>query len=399
MSMTIEKMLQELRLRGSTLPTPLYIINRSVLEDNIHQLYDAFQSRFEKFVFGYSYKTNYAGVILEIVRKNGGYAEVVSPMELTHAQKYVSDDKIIYNGVIPDVQTKVALAQNGAIVNVENLTELRSVNLYAEKHGIKVEVGIRINLHLDGVSFSRFGIEITPEVIQEMGYLKNIRVVGIHCHVTKSRALGFWHEKARQMSEIAKQLGARYIDFGGNMYGPMNPELAAQFSCSIPTFADYADCLHFEMSKFFTGKEMPIVIVECGTPIISNAQSLLTSVVDIKTIRKKTVCTVDAKKLDISVIGDSGKQFPYYVINQGNGKVTDASIYGCTCLEFDQFIQEYTGPLDIGDRILFDNIGSYSNVLSPKFIQGTPAMVLYDSDGFHFVKLRDSADTVFGEYL
>lgn len=399
MSMTIEKMLQELRLRGSTLPTPLYIINQSVLEDNIHQLYDAFQSRFEKFVFGYSYKTNYAGAVLELVHENGGYAEVVSPMELSRAQKYVSDDKIIYNGVIPDAQTKVALARNGAIVNVENFTELRSMNRYAGQHGVKAKVGVRVNLHLDGISFSRFGIEITPKVLEEINQLQNIRVAGIHCHVTKSRALGFWHEKARQMSEIAMQLGARYIDFGGNMYGPMNPELAAQFPCSIPTFADYADCLHFEMSKFFTGKEMPTVIVECGTPIISNAQSLLTSVMDIKTIRQKTVCTVDAKKLDISVIGDSGKQFPYYVINQGNGKVTDASIYGCTCLEFDRFIQEYTGPLDIGDRILFDNIGSYSNVLSPKFIQGTPAMVIYDSDGFHFVKFRDSVNTVFGEYL
>ncbi len=399
MSMTIEKMLQELRLRGSTLPTPLYIISQSVLEDNIHQLYNAFQSRFEKFVFGYSYKTNYAGAVLELVHENGGYAEVVSPMELSRAQKYVSDDKIIYNGVIPDVQTKVTLARNGAIVNVENLTELRSMNRYAGQHGVKAKVGVRVNLHLDGISFSRFGIEITPKVLEEINQLQNIRVAGIHCHVTKSRALGFWHEKARQMSEIAMQLGAQYIDFGGNMYGPMNPELADQFPCSIPTFADYADCLHFEMSKFFTGKEMPTVIVECGTPIISNAQSLLTSVVDIKTIRQKTVCTLDAKKLDISVIGDSGKQFPYYVINQGNGQVTDASVYGCTCLEFDQFIQGYTGPLDIGDRVLFDNIGSYSNVLSPKFIQGTPAMVIYDPNGFHFVKFRDSVNTVFGEYL
>ena len=151
------------------------------------------------------------------------------------------------------------------------------------------------------------------------------------------------------------------------------------------------------MSHFFSQQDMPTVIVECGTPIISNAQSLLTTVVDIKTICGKTVCTLDAKKLDITVIGDSGKQFPYHVITHGGGRVMDASMYGCTCLEFDRLVDSYTGPLSIGDQVLFDNIGSYSNVLSPRFIQDTPQMCVYDPDSPPAVCKFQS--TIYDKYL
>lgn len=397
MSTTIEKMLQESALSGKQLLTPLYIVNKPILEENIDQLYAAFRSRFDKFIFGYSYKTNPAGGVLDIVHRKGAYAEVVSPMELRFALRNVPKSRIIYNGVIQDPYSKFALATEGAMVNVENMTELRDMARLACERGVTAEVGIRVNLQLTDSSFSRFGIEVTPEAVKEIVQLPNIKVIGIHCHITKSRGIRFWWEKAHRMSAIAKELGVRYIDFGGNMYGPMNPKLAAQFDGDIPTFQDYADCLYDEMSHFFSQQDMPTVIVECGTPIISNAQSLLTTVVDIKTICGKTVCTLDAKKLDITVIGDSGKQFPYHVITHGGGRVTDASMYGCTCLEFDRLVDSYTGPLSIGDQVLFDNIGSYSNVLSPRFIQDTPQMCVYDPDSPPTVCKFQS--TIYDKYL
>ena len=403
MSTTIAKMLRELESRGKELPTPVYIIHQPTLEENIDELYRAFNSRFKRFIFAYSYKTNYATDILHTVHRKGGYAEVVSPMELHHALNQVSVEKSIYNGVIPDASAKCELAKAGSMVNVENLTELKAINEYANstcRKGQIVNVGIRVNLTLDGTAPSRFGVEVNDETLTEIAKLRNVRVVGIHCHVTKSRDLALWREKAEQMAVIAKRIGAtRYIDFGGNMYGRMHPDLAAQFHCDIPTFQDYADCIHDVLSRHFQPDDMPTVIVEAGTPIIANAQSLLTSVVDIKTIRRKTICTLDAKQLDVSVIGDSGKQIPYTVLNFGEGRVQDATMYGCTCLEPDVLVESYTGPLSIGDLILFSNIGAYSNVLAPRFIQGVPGAVRYDSKGFTIIKRPDSYETVFGEYL
>ena len=128
MSTTIEKILHELESRGRVPFTPLYIVSEEILKDNIDAMNRAFFSRFDRFILGYSYKTNYAKDVLRMVHQEGGYAEVVSPMELAHARTFVDDSKIIYNGVIRDVVGKVELAAHGGIVNVENLTELRDLD-------------------------------------------------------------------------------------------------------------------------------------------------------------------------------------------------------------------------------------------------------------------------------
>ena len=116
---------------------------------------------------------------------------------------------------------------------------------------------------------------------------------------------------------------------------------------------------------------------------------------------ERPVLTLDGKRLDISVIGDSGKQFPMYLVEAKNGKekYINADIFGCTCLEFDKFASLYQERIGLGDCILFDNIGSYSNVLSPRFIQSTPGMYLYDDGSFLIVKEPDTTKTVFQEYI
>ena len=110
MSTTIEKILHELESRGRVPFTPLYIVSEEILKDNIDAMNRAFFSRFDRFILGYSYKTNYAKDVLRMVHQEGGYAEVVSTMELAHARTFVDDSKIMYNGVIRDVVGKVELA-------------------------------------------------------------------------------------------------------------------------------------------------------------------------------------------------------------------------------------------------------------------------------------------------
>jgi len=385
--------------KDKILPTPLYIVCKPIIEENIDQLCAAFRSRFSKFIFGYSYKTNYASAVLRIVHEKGGYAEVVSPMELAHAKRFVPDNRIIYNGVIRDVEDKAMLAVNGGIVNVENLTELRRINDFLCDMDIAASVGIRVNLPMSGMDVSRFGIEINPETLSIIKGLENVVVSSVHCHVAFSRSLATWREKADRMAQIAKVLGAHIIDLGGRMFGPMNSKLVERFDCEIPTFQDYADCLYDELSQHFTDEEMPTIIVEPGTPLVSNAQSYLTTVVNINTIRGRTVCTLDGKSRDIVTFADAADRFPPYVISKSLTCVRDATLYGYSCVEKDIFVGSYSGPLDIGDYVLFDNIGSYSNVLAPQFIQGVPGMVLYDGEKFIVVKRPDSYDNVFGEYL
>lgn len=374
--MITERMLQELTSKGNIVRTPLYIINRDDLRENIRMLKEALGSRFDRFVVGYSNKTNGADPVLRTVSESGGWAEVVSYKEYFQALKFFHPGHIIYNGVIPDFRGKLRVLEAGGIVNVENLTELKAIDKKAGELECVLWLGIRVNLHLDGHPASRFGIEITDDTLSLIKSMKNVRINGIHCHITKSRDLDSWAAKSYEMAKIAQLLDVDYIDLGGNMYGPMHPSVAKRYE-SIPTFQDYADCIYRSMYKVF-GNNIPRIVVEPGTAIVANSQSYVTRVLDIKVVGGKVVCTLDGKGADVETFVNPADRFPYYIIPHTDRPVNHATMFGCTCTEFDIFISDYTGRLGVGDLVVFDNVGAYSNSLAPGFIQDPPPFATFD---------------------
>lgn len=379
MSTTIKRMLRDLKSSGRDLPTPLYIVNLPELKNTIEHLKFAF-STFPRFIFGYSFKTNPALPIIRTVYDMGGYAEVVSPQELLLANTIFPLRKIIYNGVIPDAAGKFNVASHGGTVNVENILELRSLNQYAMEHNAVIDIGIRLNLDIEGLQPSRFGMEFNDNLHNTLKSCKNLNIVGIHCHVSKAREISYWRERAKRMARIAKVLGCRYIDLGGNMYGHMRPEVAKRYK-NIPSFCYYAATIREEFSNMFSEDEMPCLILEPGTPIAASAQAYLSRVNIIKQVAGMMVVTLDGKAMDTEVFMDPKNRFPYHVLTKSKESIKDAVVYGSTCTETDIFATGYTGPLAVGDRILFDNVGAYSNTLKTSFICGIPGIATYDEDG------------------
>ena len=74
---------------------------------------------------------------------------------------------------------------------------------------------------------------------------------------------------------------------------------------------------------------------------------------------------------------------------------------GYTCLEYDILYRGYTGPLDVGSGVIFDNIGSYSNVLKPPFIHPDVPMVEYrrSDDSLRLIKRAQTAEEIFAQYV
>ena len=64
-----------------------YILNKKVFNNEYFKLLDAFKSKYAKTNIAYSFKTNYVPDLVNEVKKNKGYAEVVSSMELKLARK------------------------------------------------------------------------------------------------------------------------------------------------------------------------------------------------------------------------------------------------------------------------------------------------------------------------
>ena len=97
--MTIDKKVVE-SLR-SNYGDAFYLLDSNQFISNFKELKETFSHIYPHFNIAYSYKTNYTPKFCRIVKDLGGYAEVVSEMELEIAKRVGCDAyKIIWNGPI-----------------------------------------------------------------------------------------------------------------------------------------------------------------------------------------------------------------------------------------------------------------------------------------------------------
>ncbi len=251
----------------------------------------------------------------------------------------------------------------------------------AENSKTKIHLGVRVNFPVGNGLVSRFGMDVdgedfakSMELIEKSSYLS---FSGFHCHIGTSRPVVYWAEKADRMIEIAKKFDAKYIDLGGGAYGPMPEELAKQFN-GYASFEQYAETVCNKMNDAFPNHDVQLIL-EPGTAIVGNAMDALAHVTDIKKVRGTTYITVDICSNHLGMICEC-RDIPAEIIGDDNGKgeyVTNATIAGCTCLEFDYIKKGFEGKVSIGDIIIFKNVGAYSISASRQFI--VPRLAVVDA--------------------
>lgn len=387
--------------------TPFYLFDDKGFIANYQHLCKAFQDIYPNYTLAYSYKTNYMPHVCLLVKRLGGYAEVVSDMELTLALKIgYSHDFIIYNG-----PCKGVLMENhilcGGISNIDSVAEAERVIALAKHHPDKqLKVGLRINSDIGANFISRFGLQIDSEdiqqVVDEIKRQPNLRLVGLHMHVSRARHLSAWQKRIDNILYAAdKYIDGipEYIDLGSGMFADMEDYLKEQFTIEVPTYEDYARVVAGTMAKHYGACESkPILFTEPGTTVVSRYLSLFTSVIGLKVIARKHYAVVDS---DYHHVGETGHMMrcPYTVI-EGNdaGEVLAApvDVVGYTCLEQDILMREMPESLSVGDVIQFRNVGGYSIVYKPPFIQpNCPVMALTEEDAVVEIKRAETFDDIF----
>ena len=130
--------------------SPFYLIDKAAFVANYDNIMGAFSRRYDKFILGYSYKTNYIPYLCQIVKTKGGYAEVVSRLEYELALKIGQDPKkIIFNGPVKCFDDIELALDNDSIVNLDSNPEIEHVNRYAQNNPKRqIKVGLRINMGL-----------------------------------------------------------------------------------------------------------------------------------------------------------------------------------------------------------------------------------------------------------
>lgn len=377
-----------------------YLLDSDQFRTNFLELKEAFSSIYPNFNIAYSYKTNYTPKFCKIVNELGGYAEVVSEMEMELALRCgVDHSHIIWNGPTKDRAKMSEFLLAGGTVNIDSISEAEYIKELANKADHKLNVGIRCNYDVGDGVVSRFGFDVDGEdfkkVLEIVTTTPNLHFVNFQCHFAK-RQIEYWPARAKGMVELLDKVGVipERVDIGGGLFGKMVDSLKSQFTSEIPEYKAYAAAAATVFAEYFIGKEKaPELIIEPGSAVVGDCMKFVGTVKTIKNVRGKYFASVLGSQKNISMTGINP---PMEVVHMSEGKEYEGvDLVGFTCIEGDVLYKNYTGELAVGDAIVISNCGSYSLVMKPPFILPNFPVLDICGDEVEVIKRAETFDDIF----
>ncbi len=382
-----------------------YLLDTERFRFNYMNLKDCFQKIYKKFNIAYSYKTNYIPRLCKLVDELGGYAEVVSELELELSERlHVAPDKVIWNGPIKAYPHVKRFLLAGGCVNVDSLGELAHIADIADRHKDKeINIGIRCSFDIGDGVVSRFGFDTEGrdfrDALKIISEHRNIRLLSFQCHFA-TRQIDYWRNRAEGMHRVIKEtrIVPERIDLGGGIYGCMPDMLKEQFTSKIPSYEEYAAEAATVIAEYFEDMDnKPELVIEPGSALAGDCMKFVCTVKAIKNIRGKNFATVLGSQKNISM---SGVNPPIHILPMK----TDRRYYehidfvGYTCIEGDVLYRDYSGALAEGDVLVIDNCGSYSVVMKPPFILPNFPVLDISGDRIDIIKNGEVFDDIFRTY-
>lgn len=373
--------------------TPYFLISSKEFDNNVAGLNRAIERHWKNTLVGYSVKSNAMPWVLQYMRKQGFYAEVVSDDEyqLAKACGYPIT-QIIYNGIAKEEESFKEAICGGAIVNIDSWREVRWIKELPAN--LVKKIGLRVNFDLEkmcpgqtagGKEGSRFGLSYEngdlQTVVEELGALSNTKIIGLHMHNSiPTRSLDAYWALSKKTCEIAEKLNLdlEYVDMGGGYFGGME---------NRPNYMNYFSIISDTLSEFFDKKKTKL-IVEPGQSILATALSYWTSVIDIKdTVYNRFIIT-DGGRTQIDPMFRKSSYF-HEICAEGyeNRNVHPKQVVsGFTCVEGDRLFTLIDKPeLKEGDKIVYYKIGAYTYTSASQFIKFLPSIYVEDENGIHKV--------------
>ena len=377
-----------------------YILDSEQFKENFTELREAFSSIYPRFNIAYSYKTNYTPKLCKFVNELGGYAEVVSEMEVELAVRVgVKYENIIWNGPIKNPQVMEAFLHKGGVVNIDSIEELNEIRSMVERNPERLyRVGIRCNYDVGDGVISRFGFDTNSSdfevVLDFVTKTPNVKLINLQCHFAK-RQIEYWPVRAKGMIDLVERIGIvpERLDLGGALFGKMDDSLKVQFSSEIPSYTDYAKTVAAVFAEKF-GNDGPELIIEPGSALVGDCMKFVGTVKTIKCVRGKYIASVLGSQKNISMMGVNP---PIKVVAAGNEQreYQKIDLVGFTCIEGDILYKDYTGMLAVGDSVIISNCGSYSLVMKPPFILPNFPVIDICGNEVEVVKRAENFDDIF----
>jgi diaminopimelate decarboxylase len=390
--------------------SPCFVISEKTIRSTYRNAVRAFETRYPKVQFAWSYKTNYISAVCNVFHQEGSWAEVVSMFEYEKAiRNGVSGDKIIFNGPEKSSDDLKKAVENNSLIHIDHLDELYTLIDVIKDRDKKTRVAIRVNMDT-GVYpiWDRFGFNYENgsawTAINKIFAHSQLDLVGLHCHIgTFMLTTDAYAIAARKLCDLAFNIKEQYgkiidyLDMGGG-FASSNTLKGSylQGGDYIPTIDDYAQAITSTILNYgFSPDELPTLFLETGRALIDDAGYLLGTVLGIKRLsdgRRATILDFGVNLLFTSFWYNHRVSSAQEVTNQNEEMV----LFGPLCMNIDVVRDSINLPiLNAGDHVVTHRVGAYNMTQWMQFIQTRPKVVMIGMDGStHIIRENETVDSM-----
>ena len=373
--------------------SPVFVLSEQKIRQNYKSAVRAFNTRYPKVQFAWSYKTHYNNAVCNIFHQEGSWAEVVSGFEYKKALgNGVHGSQIIFNGPDKHADELQLAIENDSLIHIDHFEEMYLLMDICAKLDKIARVAIRVNMDT-GIypMWDRFGFNYENgqawQALNKIVESEKLQLVGLHAHIgTYMLSTAAYGVAASKLCDLAlnckNQLynPIKYIDLGGG-FPSANTLKGAIGLVATPSVDEFAEVITSTILNYgFKVEELPLLILESGRVMIDDAGYLLGSVLANKRLsdgRKATIMDFGVNIMFTSFWYDH-KISPAQEVSQFTEETV---MYGPLCMNIDIVRETVSLPLlNRGDHVVVHKVGAYNMTQWMQFIAMRPNIVLIDTN-------------------
>jgi diaminopimelate decarboxylase len=390
--------------------TPAYIMDENRIRNNCRVYKVAMQKFFgEKSMPLYASKALCFKGIYKIVKEEGIGIDVVSSGEIYTAKQagFPMEKAFFHGNNKTDFDVKFAIDNKVGFFIVDNREELDCIEEYAGKVGIKQKIFFRLTPGIDphthkaistGKVDSKFGTAIETGqadiIIKYALGLKNIELVGFHCHVGSQifDCKPFCDSAdimIKYISDIYNKYGClvKYLNLGGGFgtrYIESHPQI--DYAKNIEEIS-----LHIKSQCKKCNIELPIILMEPGRSLVADSGITLYTVGSVKEITNfKNYVSIDGGMPDNPRYALYQSPYTALIVDKCNEKSDyECTIAGRCCESGDLIAENIMLPKPKrGDIMAVLVTGAYNHAMASNYNKiGRPPIIMI-KDNVDYVAVR-----------